>query len=43
MRIFLAATKSGMNKELKEKTIEKCKPLYILETFLIKKKRVWKL
>ncbi|MDI7818500.1 hypothetical protein QMM58_19270 [Clostridioides difficile] len=38
MRIFLAATKSGMNKELKEKTIEKCKPLYILETFFNKEK-----
>ncbi|HFL3597102.1 TPA: hypothetical protein ACG3P4_000065 [Clostridioides difficile] len=38
MRIFLAATKSGMNKELKEKTIEKCKPRYILETFFNKEK-----
>ncbi|MGX9755712.1 hypothetical protein ACWYRQ_05530 [Clostridioides difficile] len=33
MRIFLAATNSGMNKELKRETIEKCKPKYVLETF----------
>lgn len=38
MRIFLAATKSGMNKELRLETIEKCKPRYILETFFNKEK-----
>lgn len=33
MRIFLAATGSGMSKALKEQTIQECKPKYILETF----------
>lgn len=33
MRIFLAATGIGMSKELRQKTIEECKPCYILETF----------
>lgn len=33
MRVYLAATSSGMTKELKKKTIQEYKPLYILETF----------
>lgn len=33
MKIFLAATGSGMTRQLKKETIKKCKPLYILETF----------
>lgn len=33
MRIYLAATSNGMNKELREQTIEQCKPKYVLETF----------
>lgn len=32
MRIFLAATTSGIG-NLREETIQKCKPLYLLETF----------
>lgn len=33
MRIFLAATGSGMSREVREKTIKECEPRYILETF----------
>lgn len=33
MRVYLAATSSGMPKDLKKKTIDLCKPRYILETF----------
>lgn len=33
MRVYLAATSSGMTKALKKKTIQECNPLYILETF----------
>lgn len=33
MRIYLAATTNGMGKELRQHTIEKCKPTYMLETF----------
>lgn len=33
MRIYLAATTSGMSEQIRKETIQKCKPLYILETF----------
>lgn len=33
MRVYLAATSNGMNKELREQTIDKCRPKYVLETF----------
>lgn len=33
MRVYLAATGSGMSNKLKEQTINKCKPKYVLETF----------
>ncbi len=33
MRVYLAATGSGMTKELKERTIKECQPRYVLETF----------
>ncbi len=33
MRVFLAATTSGMPAGLRDDTIKKCRPLYILETF----------
>ena len=33
MRVFLASTGSGMSKAVRRETVNKCKPLYILETF----------
>ena len=33
MRVFLAATMSGMSLKLRDDTVKKCKPLYFLETF----------
>lgn len=33
MRVYLAATSNGMNKELREQKIDKCRPKYVLETF----------
>jgi len=33
MRIFLAATTSGFNNEIRSKMFKECKPLYCLETF----------
>lgn len=33
MRIFLAASTSGMGEQLRKETINTCKPLYLLETF----------
>ncbi len=33
MRIYLASTGQGMSKALRAETVQKCRPLYILETF----------
>lgn len=35
MRIYLAAFSGGMKKDLKKKTLEECKPRYVLETFFV--------
>ena len=39
MKIFLSATGTGMPKELRLKTIEECKPRYILETYFSGEKK----
>lgn len=39
MKVYLAATSNGMNKELREQTIDKCRPKYVLETFFNGKKK----